>query len=48
MITNIFQGGLGNQLFQVATGLSFALDNNDNYVLNPATFRGMVGAMHYI
>ena len=41
MITNIFQGGLGNQLFQVATGLSFALDNNDNYVLNPATFRGM-------
>lgn len=41
MITNIFQGGLGNQLFQVAAGLSFARDNNDSYVLNPATFLGM-------
>ena len=35
MITGIYEGGLGNLLFQVATGLCLALDNRDVYKINP-------------
>jgi hypothetical protein len=34
MITGNYRGGLGNQLFQVATGYALALDNNDTYCIN--------------
>jgi len=31
MVTSIYRGGLGNQMFQIATGLALALEHNDNY-----------------
>jgi hypothetical protein len=31
MITNIYRGGLGNLMFQIATGLALAIEHNDNY-----------------
>jgi hypothetical protein len=40
MITGFYAGGLGNQLFQIAAGVSLALDNNDEYGLNPSLFKG--------
>tara|TARA_R110000782_G_scaffold143641_2_gene236391 strand:- start:2078 stop:2854 length:777 start_codon:yes stop_codon:yes gene_type:complete len=36
MISSYFQGGLGNQLFQIAAALSLAADNNDTTLFNPA------------
>jgi hypothetical protein len=41
MITSIYEGGLGNLLFQVAAGVSFAIDNNDIYRINPANHIGL-------
>jgi hypothetical protein len=35
MITSIYRGGLGNQLFQVVVGYFLAKENNDKYGLNP-------------
>lgn len=35
MITSIYRGGLGNQLFQIACGYFLAKNNNDNYKINP-------------
>ena len=34
MITSFLQGGLGNQLFQIATTISLALDNDDEAVFD--------------
>lgn len=34
MITGIYRGGLGNQLFQIMTGCALAWDNNDEYFIN--------------
>jgi len=34
MITSIYRGGLGNQLFQVATGYALAKDNNTDYFID--------------
>tara|TARA_R110000822_G_scaffold41701_1_gene113457 strand:- start:3813 stop:4556 length:744 start_codon:yes stop_codon:yes gene_type:complete len=39
MITGIYRGGLGNQLFQIATGYGLALTNNDEYKINPRQFK---------
>lgn len=36
MISSYFQGGLGNQLFQIAAAVSLAADNNDTAVFNLA------------
>ena len=36
MISSYFQGGLGNQLFQIAAAVSLAADNGDNAVFNLA------------
>ena len=33
-------GGLGNLLFQVSAGVSLALDNNDEYFINPYNHKG--------
>jgi hypothetical protein len=35
MITSIYKGGLGNLLFQIATGYSLAIKNNTSYKINP-------------
>ena len=35
MITGIYRGGVGNQLFQVATGYALGCRNNDTYYINP-------------
>lgn len=35
MITGIYEGGLGNLMFQIAAGICLALDNQDIYKLNP-------------
>lgn len=35
MITGIYEGGLGNLLFQIAAGLNLALNNQDTYKINP-------------
>jgi len=40
MITSIYRGGLGNQLFQVIVGYFLAKQNNDEYGLNPNLDRG--------
>jgi hypothetical protein len=40
MITSIYRGGLGNQLFQVITGYYLAEKNNDEYGINPNLYRG--------
>jgi hypothetical protein len=43
MITTHLKGGLGNQMFQIATAYSFALDNNDEcafYFGNPNINQG--------
>lgn len=40
MITSIYKGGLGNQLFQVIVGYFLAKDNNDKYGINPNLDRG--------
>ena len=37
MITIELQGGLGNQLFQIATLISYSLDTKNVYVLNKKT-----------
>lgn len=34
MIINNICGGVGNQLFQIATGYSLAIDNDDDYAIN--------------
>ena len=34
MITGIYEGGLGNLMFQIAAGMCLAWDNNDVYKLN--------------
>lgn len=39
MITSIYRGGLGNQLFEVITGYFLAKTNNDVYGLNPNLHR---------
>lgn len=36
MISSYFQGGLGNQMFQIATAASLAFENNDKIIFNPA------------
>lgn len=36
MITSIYRGGLGNQMFQVAAGYYLAKSNNDTYGINPS------------
>jgi hypothetical protein len=41
MITSIYEGGLGNLLFQVATGINLALNNNDVYKINPNNHIGL-------
>jgi hypothetical protein len=41
MICSIYRGGLGNQLFQVATGIHLANSNNDKYVIDVHNFEGM-------
>lgn len=35
MITSIYRGGLGNQLFEVAAGYVLAQKNGDTYAINP-------------
>lgn len=35
MITSIYQGGLGNILFQIAAGLTFAKKHQETYKINP-------------
>lgn len=35
MITSIYRGGLGNQLFEVIAGYFLAKQNNDEYGINP-------------
>lgn len=35
MITSVYRGGLGNQLFQIATGYMLAKQNDDTYAINP-------------
>ena len=35
MITVRLQGGLGNQLFQIATGYALSVENNDEFLLDP-------------
>ena len=35
MITNIYRGGLGNLLFQIAAGYSLAIKHNVQYKINP-------------
>jgi len=40
MITSIYKGGLGNQLFQVIAGYYLAKQNNDEYGINPNLERG--------
>lgn len=39
MITCTLKGGLGNQLFQVATGLSYAIDTSQEFVLSRPLLR---------
>ena len=39
MICSLYRGGLGNQLFQVATGIYLAKCNNDEYIIDPNNFR---------
>ena len=34
MISSYFQGGLGNQMFQIAAATSLAVDNGDSAVFN--------------
>ena len=34
MVTSKLVGGLGNNLFQISTALSLALDNNDNLIFD--------------
>lgn len=36
MITSIYRGGLGNQMFQIAAGYYLAKSNNDTYGINPS------------
>jgi hypothetical protein len=40
MITSIYRGGLGNQLFQVAAGYFLAKSNNDIYCINSNLHEG--------
>ena len=40
MITSIYRGGLGNQIFQVIVGYFLAKENNDNYGININLDRG--------
>jgi hypothetical protein len=40
MITSLYRGGLGNILFQVAVGISVAIENNDIYAINPNNHLG--------
>jgi hypothetical protein len=40
MITSIYKGGLGNQLFQVIVGYYLAKQNNGEYGINPNLDRG--------
>jgi hypothetical protein len=35
MITSVYKGALGNQLFEVMTGYALALENSDDYHINP-------------
>jgi hypothetical protein len=46
MITSIYQGGLGNQIFQVVVGYIFAKEHNDNYAINPALHSGNGQGFH--
>jgi len=41
MITSVYSGGLGNQLFQVVAGYFLAKDNNDEYGINPDLSKGL-------
>ena len=34
MITCSLQGGIGNMLFEIAATISYALDNNDNFLFD--------------
>lgn len=47
MITSIYEGGLGNLLFQVAAGVCLAIDNKDVYHINPNRHIGL-GQGNYI
>lgn len=47
MIQSIYQGGLGNQLFQIATGYALARDNDDEYYMNVNLHLGK-GQGHHI
>lgn len=46
MITSIYKGGLGNQIFQVVVGYIFAKDHNDKYAINPALHSGNGQGFH--
>lgn len=35
MIVSVYKGALGNQLFEAMTGYALALENNDEYYINP-------------
>lgn len=39
MITSLYRGGLGNQLFEIAAGYALARDNDDEYCINPSLHR---------
>lgn len=39
MITSLYRGGLGNQLFEVAAGYALSKDNDDEYAINPDLHR---------
>jgi hypothetical protein len=40
MITGIYEGGLGNLMFQIAAGMCLSIDNNDVYKINPSRHIG--------
>jgi hypothetical protein len=46
MITGIYEGGLGNLMFQVAAGVCLACDNNDEYKINANRHLGMGQGKH--